>query len=107
MLSENETCISFEAETPGCSTFAVVGSTLVEIPEPYVSETPEIPWMVIIGVITSTIIILVTVLFKARYIYFEESPHKTKYVFYEGDPHKLKSKNNNISKNNNFNRKAR
>lgn len=106
-LSENETCISFKAETPGCSTFAVVGSTLVEIPEPYVFETPEIPWMVIIGVIASTTIILVTVLFKARYIYFEESPHKTKYVFYEGDPHKLKSKNNNIPKNNNFNRKVR
>ena len=107
MVSENETCISFIAETPGCSTFAVVGSTLVEIPEPYVTETPEIPWMVIIGVIASTTIILVTVLFKARYIYFEESPHKTKYVFYEGDPHKLKSKNNNIPKNNNFNKKTR
>jgi len=107
LLSENETCISFEAETPGCSTFAVVGSTLVEIPEPYVTDTPEIPWMVIIGVIASTTIILVTVLFKSRYIYFEEGPQKTKYVYYEGDPHKLKSKNNNIPKNNNFNRKAR
>lgn len=92
LLSQNETCIVFEAETPGCSTFAVVGSTLVEIPEPYVTETPEIPWMVIIGVIASTTIILVTVLFKARYIYFEEGSHKS--VYFEGDPHKLKIKNN-------------
>ena len=78
LLSENETCIVFEAETLGCSTFAVVGSTLVEIPEPYVTKTPEIPWTVVIGVITSTTIILVTVLFKARYIYFEEDSHKAK-----------------------------
>lgn len=38
-------------------------------------KKPEIPWTVVIGVITSTAIILVTVLFKARYIYFEENPH--------------------------------
>ena len=74
LVSENDICVIFEAETPGCSTFAVIGSALVEIPEPYVSKTPEIPWTVIIGVITSTTIILVTVLFKARYIYFEENP---------------------------------
>ena len=72
LLSENDTYVFFEAETPGCSTFAVIGSTLVEIQEPYVTKTPEIPWTVVIGVITSTTIILVTVLFKARYIYFEE-----------------------------------
>jgi PGF-pre-PGF domain-containing protein len=97
LLSENETYIIFKAVTPGCSTFAVVGSTLVEIPEPFVTEAPEIPWMVIIGVIASTTIILVTVLFKARYIYFEEGPHKA--VYFEGDPHKLKNiYNNNVNK---------
>lgn len=74
LVSENDIYVIFEAETPGCSTFAVIGSALVEIPEPYVSKTPEIPWTVVIGVITSTTIILVTVLFKARYIYFEENP---------------------------------
>ncbi len=75
LVSENDNYVIFEAETPGCSTFAVIGSALVEIPEPYVTKTPEIPWTVVIGVITSTTIILVTVLFKARYIYFEENPH--------------------------------
>jgi len=78
LLSENDTHVFFEADTRGCSTFAVVGNALVEIPEPYATKTPEIPWTVVIGVITSTTIILVTVLFKARYIYFEEDSHEAK-----------------------------
>jgi PGF-pre-PGF domain-containing protein len=98
VVHENETYILLDAETPGCSTFAVVGSTLVEIPEPYVTDTPKIPWMVIVGVIASITIILITVLFKARYIYFEESPSKEKYIFYEGDPHKLKNHNTTTAK---------
>ena len=93
LLSENDTYVFFEAETLGCSTFAVVGSTLVEIPEPYVTKTPEIPWTVVIGVITSTTIILVTVLFKARYIYFEEDPHNA------GLKEKNEIKNKNLTKN--------
>ncbi|UCF12711.1 MAG: PGF-pre-PGF domain-containing protein [Thermoplasmatales archaeon] len=75
LVRENDIYVIYEAQTPGCSTFAVIGSALVEIPEPYVTKTPEIPWTVVIGVITSTTIILVTVLFKARYIYFKENPH--------------------------------
>jgi hypothetical protein len=40
-VSENDIYVIFEAETPGCSTIAVIGSALVEIPEPYVTKTPD------------------------------------------------------------------
>jgi len=68
---EHEAYILYEAETLGYSTFAVVGSKVVEKgpPEP---DEPEIPWIIIIGVIIAAIIILLFVLFKARYIYIEE-----------------------------------
>lgn len=76
LLSENETHIIFEAETPGCSTFAVVGSSLVEIPEPYVTESPDIPWTIILGIISSTTILLGFILVKARYIYIGDDNKK-------------------------------
>jgi len=78
LLSENETQISFIAETEGCSTFAVVGSTLVEISEPYVSDTPDVPWTIIIAVTSSTTILLGFILIKARYIYIGEESSNSK-----------------------------
>ncbi len=78
ILSENETQITFIAETEGCSTFAVVGSTLVEISEPYVSDSPDIPWTIIIAITSSTTILLGFVLIKARYIYIGEESINSK-----------------------------
>jgi len=76
LLSENETHIFFLAETEGCSTFAVVGSTLVEISEPYVTETLDVPWTIIIGVTSATTFLLGLILVKARYIYVGEDDNK-------------------------------
>lgn len=78
LVSENETRITFVAETEGCSTFAVVGSTLVEISEPYVSEAPDVPWTIIIAITSSTTILLGFVLIKARYIYIGEESSNSK-----------------------------
>ena len=66
--SENETYIYYTAVSPGFSTFAVVGSEVVERSESYTSEDMSIPWTIIIAFITSLTIILVVILFKARYI---------------------------------------
>lgn len=78
LISENKTHILYVAETPGCSTFAVVGSTLVEISEPYVSESPDIPWTIIIAITSSTTMLLGFVLVKARYIYIGEEVNNKK-----------------------------
>ena len=67
--SENETYIYYTAVSPGFSTFAVVGSEVVERSESYTSKDMSIPWTIIIAFITSLTIILVVILFKARYIY--------------------------------------
>ncbi len=63
---------SFECTTPGFSTFAVVGSKVVEKKEPFNKEKDIVPWIVIIGFILSAIVILIIVLFKAGYIYIEQ-----------------------------------
>jgi PGF-pre-PGF domain-containing protein len=78
LVSENETHITYVAETAGCSTFAVVGSTLVEISDPYVSEVPDIPWTIIIAITSSSTILLGFILIKARYIYIGEEGNTKK-----------------------------
>jgi PGF-pre-PGF domain-containing protein len=72
-LSNDDTYLYYEAESPGCSTFAVVGSKVVENGEVFEANEPEIPWTFIIGFIIAAIVILLIFLFKARYIYLEES----------------------------------
>jgi len=71
-LSEDDTYIYYEAETPGLSTFAVVGSELIESSASYVEEAPEVPWILNMGIIASSSTMLFVVLFKARYIYLDE-----------------------------------
>jgi PGF-pre-PGF domain-containing protein len=71
-LSEDDTYVYYEAETPGLSTFAVVGSELIESSASYVEEAPEVPWILNIGIIASSSTMLFVVLFKARYIYLDE-----------------------------------
>ena len=70
LISENETYLYYTTESPGCSTFAVVGSKIVENSESYVTDKVSIPWTIICIITVLLIIILVIVLFKARYIYF-------------------------------------
>ena len=69
--TENETCIYYIAESPGCSTFAVVGSKVVEKDESYGSEL-TIPWSIIFAFIILLTFILVIILIKARYIYLKD-----------------------------------
>jgi PGF-pre-PGF domain-containing protein len=76
LISENETCLIFEAETPGLSTFAVVGSEIVEVSASYVEEVPEIPWILNLAIIVTSSAILIFILFKSRYIYFDEKGGK-------------------------------
>jgi len=60
----------YESETPGFSTFAVVGSKVVE-KNTETTQTPEIPWLFIIGFIIAGLAALIFVLFKAKLIYVE------------------------------------
>ena len=68
---ETETHYVYVADIPGLSTFAVVGSKVTESNE-LQTEDFEIPWFLIIGFIVSAFVLLVVVLFKAKYIYFEK-----------------------------------
>lgn len=72
-IREDGTYLYFEATSPGLSTFAVVGSEVIE--KTKLPEQP-IPWIIIIVFIISAIIILIIILFKARYIYIEEYEEK-------------------------------
>jgi PGF-pre-PGF domain-containing protein len=72
LTEENETCISYTAASPGFSTFAVVGSKVIEKGESYGSDDVGIPWSIIIAFIMILTVMLVFILFKARYIYLKE-----------------------------------
>ena len=63
--------VYYTAETPGFSTFAVVGSKIIESGQKN-KETDKIPWSVIILIIVISMIVLFVILFKARYIYIEK-----------------------------------
>jgi PGF-pre-PGF domain-containing protein len=70
--SENETCIYYTASSPGFSTYAVVGSTIVENNLTYGTGNANVPWLVIFAFIVLLTMVLVFVLFKARYIYLKD-----------------------------------
>jgi PGF-pre-PGF domain-containing protein len=76
LLRENESYIFYEAVTPGLSIFVVVGSEIVEDTGGYITEPQEIPWVIGLGIISTSTSILAIVLFKARYIYFDEDKEK-------------------------------
>lgn len=71
LLNENTTMLRYQAQIPGLSTFAVVGSQVIEV-NPYQEHLPEIPWIVIIGIVVIASILLIALLFKAGYIYRED-----------------------------------
>ena len=59
------------ASTSGFSTFAVVGSKVVE-EESKSKDKAELPWILIVGFIVAVIVLLIFILFKAKFIYFED-----------------------------------
>jgi len=72
LYSENETYIYYKSISPGFSTFAVVGSKVIEKNESYGADDLSIPWSIIIAFIMSLTIMLILILFKARYIYLKD-----------------------------------
>ena len=68
LLDEDETYVYYEAETPGCSTFAVVGSRVIEIKETGTGGF-DIPWIVIFGFTVLSVFVLGVIIFKGRIIY--------------------------------------
>jgi PGF-pre-PGF domain-containing protein len=70
--SDNIEYVYYSANLTGFSTFAVVGSKVIEKGETLGTEDPDIPWVIIIGFIIIAIISLIVVLFKAGYIYIEK-----------------------------------
>ena len=70
--NENETYVYYTSVSPGFSTFAVVGSKVVEKSESHGSDDISIPWSIIFGFIMALTIMLVIILFKARYIYLKD-----------------------------------
>jgi PGF-pre-PGF domain-containing protein len=76
-IDEDDIYVYYESDSPGCSTFAIVGSQITERSEPY-SPGIVIPWNIIIVAITAIIALLVVVLFKAGYIYKVEDPQRKK-----------------------------
>jgi hypothetical protein len=70
-IREDNLSLYFRGETPGLSTFAVVGAQIIEI-KPYGTIIPEIPWFIIIGLVIAASIVLVLFLFKGGYIYKED-----------------------------------
>ena len=69
-VSDDATYYYFEAVTPGLSTFAVVGSNIVEKSEPH-KESVQVPWIIIIMFIVVALVILSVVLVKKKYIYID------------------------------------
>jgi PGF-pre-PGF domain-containing protein len=72
LINEDETYIYFKAETPGCSTFAVIGSEIIESSQPYSENGLDIPWSILSIAIIICIIGIVAILFKSRFIYIEK-----------------------------------
>ena len=73
LQSEDETYVYYEAETPGCSTFAVIGSKVIEIDESYAAGGIDIPWPVLFGFTVFSFFVLAVVVFKGRIIYIDKS----------------------------------
>ena len=69
---ENDTYLFFEAITPGFSTFAVVGSKIIEKQEQTKPNNTGLPWYFIVGFTIAISLIVIIFLFKARFIYLEK-----------------------------------
>ncbi len=70
IIDEDDEFVYYEAKTEGLSTFAIVGEGIIKTDQG--PDLPDIPWIVILGVIIVATIILIIVLFKAGYIYTDQ-----------------------------------
>jgi PGF-pre-PGF domain-containing protein len=71
LISEDETHIYFEAETPGFSTYTIVGNKMIETSPSIVEQKSELPVNIGIIIIIAISITLLIMLFKSRFIYKE------------------------------------
>jgi PGF-pre-PGF domain-containing protein len=71
-LTEDDEYVYYSAESPGCSTFAIVGSKVVEKGEAFKTNEPDIPWVFILLFVVILTVVLVVVLFKARFVYIDK-----------------------------------
>ena len=67
--SEDDEFYYFESETPGFSTFTVVGNKIIETSPAIIQEKGEIPIGMGILIITMISLCIVIILFKSRFIY--------------------------------------
>ena len=67
--SEDNTYVYFNAISPGTSTFAIVGGTILSEPE---VAPPAIPWFIIIIGIIAAVIVGVLLLFRSGFLYIEK-----------------------------------
>jgi PGF-pre-PGF domain-containing protein len=72
LISEDDRYVYYEADTPGCSTFAIVGSEVFEIKE--TTGLPDFPWAYIVIFIGITGAVLGFVIVKGGYVYKGEQP---------------------------------
>jgi len=72
LLHEDDNYIYYESETPGLSTYTVVGTQIVEASPALVKERSSLPLTGWIAIIMITSIILITVVYKLRFIYKTE-----------------------------------
>ena len=78
IIEDGDIYYLFESETPGFSTFAVVGTEILPIDPPYKTDVPDVAWLYIIGITSIITFILMVVLFKARYIYLKDEKEEQK-----------------------------
>ena len=74
ILYEDTTYVYYQATATGTSTFAIVGSKIIEVPEE--PTEPALPWFIIIGGVIAAMVIVIVILFKAGFIYVERDQKK-------------------------------
>ena len=72
LLSEDDDYVYFESETPGLSTYTVVGTQIVEASPALIKEKTVMPLTGWIAIISLSSLILIGVVYKLRFVYKSE-----------------------------------
>ncbi|MEA3457799.1 MAG: PGF-pre-PGF domain-containing protein [Candidatus Thermoplasmatota archaeon] len=72
LLREDDNYVYYEAETPGLSTYTVVGTQIVEASPSIIKEKTVIPLTAWIAIIIVISMILIAVIYKLRFVYRPE-----------------------------------
>jgi len=72
MLSEDDNYVYYESETPGLSTYTVVGTQIVEASPALIKEKTVIPITGWIAIISISSMVLIGVVYKLRFVYKSE-----------------------------------